>query len=84
MLIAYPINKKLPDVLENGQDPIGRSLRSILAKAFNDVDEIDECYEVLTETPDLNSQLKAASNQGTRGSFPLSITFQRKMGCPSK
>ena len=56
-------------------DPSG----PFLLKAFNDVDEIDECYEVLTETPDLNSQLKAASNQGTRGSFPLSNTFSPRI-----
>ena len=60
---AYPLNKKLPLLLR--MDRIGLDdPKYILAKAFNDV---DECYEVLTETPEVlaaqAARLKAQSNQ---------------------
>ena len=62
-----------------------------LLKAFNDVWWDRWVLRGLDRNtwPKL-AALNAASNQGTRGSFPLSITFsprimvQWKMGCPSK
>ena len=47
---AYPIKEKLPLLLR--MDRIGLDdPKYILAKAFNDADE--QCFEVLTETPEL-------------------------------
>ena len=56
----YPINKKLPLLLK--MDRIGLDdPKYILAKAF---DNVDECYEVLSETPEVLAAEAARKNQG--------------------
>ena len=72
---AYPLNKKLPLLLR--MDRIGLDdPKYILAKAFNDV---DECYEVLTETPELlaaqAARLKAQSNQSEAPDTAVTVSL---------